>query len=525
MGREFGLDVDLIERIEIVRGPSSSVYGGNALFSVVNVITKPATAIGAGHGVELAGALGSYGAEEARASVGKTLAGGAKLVLSASKYRSDGPVLAFPGESSTGGAPVADTDREENYEVFGKFEDGGFRISVMHSDRDKGITGGLYGLPVDPRNAVTDRHSFIDASYTHQIGAIEWTGRFSYSEYQYVGDYYYGAPIIISKDLAEGAWWNAELKGVTALGAHKLVFGLEYQDNLRQDQSNFDVQPYALYLNDQRKSNRTGLYVQDDFALNERLTLSGGLRYDSYSYGNAEVNPRLGLIYRVNERAVAKLLYGTAFRPANVYESYYYSSPATQSPGLQPESLTTYEAVLETAPLENLRLVATLFRNQIKDLIVYGIDPTTGISQFSNQGRATAEGVEVEAEYAWSGGAKLRANYSFQQTKDDQGNTLSNSPRHLGKLNTSVPMTEKWRAGLEAQYVSSRQTEISNIPAYAIANLTLGSARPWHGWEFYASAYNLFDKKYFDPADLGDPNRDLLEQNGRTYRVKTVFRF
>jgi iron complex outermembrane receptor protein len=219
-------------------------------------------------------------------------------------------------------------------------------------------------------------------------------------------------------------------------------------------------------------------------------------------------------------------LYGTAFRPANAYESYY-SFPGVQvtNSELRPESITTYEAVLETKPTENLRLVGALFKYRIKDLLVFGTDPVSGLAQFQNQGNASAQGIEFEAEYASTSGTKLRASYALQNSKDDMGNTLANSPRQLGKLNMSIPITEKWRAGLETQYVGSRHTPISAIQSYSLVNLTLGSARPWQGWEFYASAYNLFDRKYFDPADLADPNRDVLEQNGRTYRVKTVFRF
>jgi outer membrane receptor protein involved in Fe transport len=524
-GREFGLEADLIERIEIVRGPSSSVYGGNAFFGVVNVITKPAAVIGGTHGGELSGGIGSYGAQETRASFGKTFPSGARLVLSANRYESDGPTLAFPGEASTGGAPVANTDREKGNGFFAKFEDGGFRVNFMHSDRQKGVTGGLYGVPVDPRNFTRDSHSFIDASYSRTVGALEWTGRLSYSEYRYDGDYYYD-PAIVSRDVANGRWWNAELKGVTAFGRHKLVLGLEFQNNSRQDQSNFDVEPYTLYLDDRRHSQRTGVFVQDDFALNEHLTFSGGLRYDHYDYGDAELNPRLGLIYRMSDRTVGKLLYGTAFRPPNAFESHYsFTGLYAANPNLQPESITTYEAVLETTPADNLQLIATLFEYRIKNLLLPGIDPVSGLAQFQNLGKASAEGIEFETAYAWESRARLRASYALQRSKDYMGNTLSNSPRQLAKLNVSVAFSEALRAGLEAQYVGSRHTEISAIPGYTLVHLTLGSEHSWKGVDVQATVRNVLDKRHFHPADLADPTRDMLEQNGRTILGKAVFRF
>ena len=201
-----------------------------------------------------------FRSHEGRASYGKTLSNDAGLVLSASKYHSDGPTLSFPGEPSTGGAPVSGTDGEDASKFFGKLDHEGLKLSVAYSNRDKGNTGGLYGLPVDSRDSTTDRHSYIDAAYTHEVGTIEWTGRLSYSEYEYIGNYYY-SPTVLSKDLATGKWWDIELKGVTTLGRHKLVFSIEDQYNARQDQSNYDVSPYALYLDDKQTRNRIGVFA------------------------------------------------------------------------------------------------------------------------------------------------------------------------------------------------------------------------------------------------------------------------
>jgi iron complex outermembrane receptor protein len=117
------------------------------------------------------------------------------------------------------------------------------------------------------------------------------------------------------------------------------------------------------------------------------------------------------------------------------------------SSDLRPEHITTYQAVLETSPSENLRLVGALFQNRIKNLIVYGIDPATSLNQFRNEGRATTKGLELEAEYAWKSGPKLRASYTLQRSDDAAGAELENSPQQLAKLNTSIPVAGNWRAG------------------------------------------------------------------------------
>ena len=521
LGSEFPIDIDLIERVEIIRGPGSSVYGGNALFGVINVITKSPAAVGS---PEVGGSVGSYGSREGRLAYAGQAENGASLMLSASRYHSDGPTLAFPGEASSGGRPVSGTDWEDRYRVFGKFEYQGLYLSVYNSDRQKGITGGLYGTIVDPRNQNQDRQSSIDVAYTRMLGAVETTAHVSYKDYQYIGDLYYN-PAILGQDKTQGRWWVSELKGVTQTGRHKLVFGAEYQRNLRQDQTNYDVQPYALYLDDHRSSDVTGVFAQDDVALTEKLTLSAGLRYDGYGGGDEEVSPRLGLIYHFSDPTVVKLLYGTAFRPANVYERFY-SFPGQQvgNPALKPEKIQSMEAILETWLRESTRLSVVVFHYRIKDLIDSGTDPVTGLLQFQNLSQARTNGGSIELEHSAASGIKVRGSYAFQDARDDAGNRLSNLPRHLVKLSVSAPIGLGLQAGVESQYTSERETTLSDIPAYVLTDATISTIKPWNGWDLSASLYNVMNRKYSDPADLGG-TRDLLQQDGRTFQLKAIYRF
>lgn len=520
LGGEFPVDPDLIERVEIIRGPSSSVYGGNALFGVINVITKSPVAVGA---PEIGGSYGSYASREGRIAYGSKADNGASLLLSASRYKSDGPTLAFPGEPSSGGRPVADTDWEDRYRVFGKFEYDGLHVSVYNMDRQKGITGGLYGTIVDPRNITQDRQAAIDVAYTRMLGAVETTAHVAYRDYRYVGDFYYD-PATLTLDKTDGKWWTAELKGVTQTGPHKLVFGAEYQENPRQNQTNFDTQPFQLFLDNRHTSDSTGIFAQDDFALTGKLTLSSGLRYDATESAN-EFSPRVGLIYHVTEPTVVKLLYGEAFRPPNVYERFY-SLPGEQvgNPDLKPERIQSVEAILETWVVESTRLSFVAFHYRIRNLIDTGVDPVTGLAQFQNLSEARTNGGSAEFEFTSARGIRLRASYAFQDARDASGNKLSNLPTHLAKANASAPIGWGLQLGVESQYTSRRETALSNIPGYAVVNATISTLRPWHGWDLSASVYNLADRTYYDPADLG-PGRDLMQQDGRTWQLKGIYRF
>ncbi|HVY07785.1 MAG TPA: TonB-dependent receptor, partial [Burkholderiales bacterium] len=383
---------------------------------------------------------------------------------------------------------------------------------------------------VDPRNLTQDRQSSIDVAYVRLLGTVETTAHVGYKDYKYIGDFYYD-PAILGQDKTLGRWWTADLKGVTSAGRHKLVFGAEYQRNLRQDQTNYDVQPYNLYLDDHRSSDVTGVFAQDDIALTQKLTLSAGLRYDGYSgYGGStgsdnEMSPRLGLIYHLSEPTVAKLLYGTAFRPPNVYERFY-SFPAVQvgNPELKPEKIQSTEAILETRLREATRLSFAVFHYRIKDLIDTGIDPVSGLEQFQNLSEARTDGASVEIEHNMAMGLRLRASYTYQNARDGEGDKLSNLPAHLAKLNVSLPLGWGLQAALESQYTSRRETALSNIPSYVLTNATVSTIKPWHGLDLALSVYNLADRNYYDPADLGG-SRDLMQQDGRTWRLQATYRF
>lgn len=536
IGTEFVLDVDLIDRVEVIRGPGSSLYGSNAFFAVVNVITKRGRDLS---GVEASGEAASYKTYKGRVSYGEKTAGGTEVLLSGTFSDSRGQRLYYrefdqrlagvdPRAANNGIAEDADGDRF--YSSFLKTAYKDVTVTAALSSRTKEIPTASFGTDFyDPRNKTTDAHSYVDLNYVHGLGSrTDLTVRLFYDYYHYWGDYLYGG--ITNKDRGAGAWWGGEVKLLTRfLDAHRLIAGAEYQGNREQNQENYDAVPYYIYLEDKRATDRNAVYVQDELTLSRSLLLTVGGRYDHYETFGGTTNPRAALIYTPLEGATVKLLYGSAFRAPNAYELYYAAPtavpPMAPNPNLNPEKIKTSELIFEQYLGDHLRATVGGYYYTINDLIDQTID-AGGNMLFENIEKVRSRGIEAELENKWSGGLEARASYSYQRSLDvATGARLSNSPKHLTKINLLSPVPGGLAAGVEGQYTSPRTTPAGGrLGGFLVANLTLLSRDLADGLELSASVYNLFDKEYADPVS-GDFVQDSLLQDGRSFRVKATYKF
>jgi iron complex outermembrane receptor protein len=242
IGTDFVLDVDLIDRIEIIRGPASSLYGTSAFFGVVNIITKRGRDY---RGTELAGAGATRRTGDARATYGDRLENNDELLLSASVYASGGNRNLYYPEfdaPATNNGVAHDVDGDKSRSFYTKYSTRRFDLQAAAATREKDIPTGSYGAIFnDPRNRTIDENMFLDLRYEHDLDAARSvSGRLHFNRYDYDGNYAYaGQPI--NRDIAHGEWWGGEAKLTQKLWErHRLIVGAEYQDNIRQDQYNAD---------------------------------------------------------------------------------------------------------------------------------------------------------------------------------------------------------------------------------------------------------------------------------------------
>ena len=533
-GTHFPLDIDLIEKIEVIKGPGSSLYGSNALLAVVNVIT---TRGGRARGLELSGEVASFNTAKGRVTYGDAFNDGLELLVSGTRYDSDGRELYFPEFDDSGtanGLVRNDDDRFDNFAANVRWGDLTFLLA--HTAREKGVPTAPWDTVFgDRRTRSWDDTTLIGLTYARDLSE-RWAvkGRVAYTRYDYDGqwpsDYAEdGDPphIVVNEDSWDGRWWEGEFQVVSkSMAGHTLTAGSEFRYNVRQDQANWDEE---VYLDDSRHSRNWGLYVQDEFKVFDRTTLVGGLRYDWYKSFGGTVNPRLALLQELNEHTMLKLLYGKAFRAPNAYELYYhdgeYTTKAAQD--LDPETIETYEIVLERVLTPHWSATASGFHYVMDDLIAQYLDPDDALLVFRNLDTVEAQGVELTLSGRWNNGLRARTSYAYVEAENEAtGATLVNSPRHLAKFNLSAPvLAETLFAGLEVQYNSKSKTLADDYTDdFVLTNLTLTYSGPSKRLEIAAGLYNLFDVEYAHPA-FGEHTQDVIEQDGRAFRIKLTYRF
>ncbi|MBK8815309.1 MAG: TonB-dependent receptor [Methylococcaceae bacterium] len=540
INEDFPVDIDMIERVEVVRGPSSSLYGSNAFFGVINVITKRGRDQ---QGANIKTSYGSNNTYKTSASYGQRFSNGIEAFLTGTFYDSQGDSRFFSKEfadPSTNNGFYIDNDEEESKRFMGKLAYGDFTLEGVYVDRKKAIpTGSFETVFNDPRAGTDDESAFLYLNYNHTFdNQLNLQARVSYNNYRYTGDYPTDfsqagnlSDIAVNTDYFKGQWWRAGLEITKILfDDHRVTAGSEYQDNFEQFLTNFNTRPNGIVseINPVDSStDRWAFFIQDEYTITSQVTFNAGVRYDYYSVSGGTINPRLALIYNPWEKTSIKLLYGTAFRAPSQFEINSPAFDVIANDKLKPEKLETTEIILEHYFNQSLRGELNFFHTNVNDIIA-NVRISGDRTQNRNVDNVTSDGFEVQLEDNWNNGFQARLSYSWQHTDyDDQDTRLPNSPEHLVKLNLIAPVwRDKVFIGFETQYVGARKVPAKDVGAttgkisgYTISNVTLFTQNWIKGLELSVSAYNLFDERYYDPGSPDHTQNGIL-RDGLTFRIK-----
>ncbi|MBI5710912.1 MAG: TonB-dependent receptor [Candidatus Eisenbacteria bacterium] len=532
IGTDFALDLDLVERVEVVRGPSSSIYGTSAFFGVVNVVTRTARDL---KGWSFQGGSASYGTRAGSLGYGGETTAGLRVVASGLVVDSDGQDFYFPefDTPATNSGRTVGNDTDEGNKLFAQLAWRGLTLEAVHSVRTKRVPTASYGtLFNDRRSATRDERQFlalrVDREPAEGVGIA---ARVSYDRSDYDGVYVYdagspGSPdIAVDNDYGRGRWWTAELQlSRRLLERHRVLVGSEYRYDSRDDQGTYDAT--TVYLDDHRTARVWAIYLQDELALAPVLRLNAGARLDHYPAFGGTINPRLALIYNPVPNSAVKLLYGRAFRAPNVFELYFSGLGLKAALDLKPEVTRTCELVVEHELTAGLSATASGFYYDIAQLISQQTDPADGLLVFRNVEQARASGVELELKARSKAGATGDLSYTYQHSENgqDHGPTL-NSPDHLARLGATWPLLDRRLSLGSGLQCTSRRRTLAGAWArgFVLGNLTLLAPLRANQLEASLGVYNVFDTRYADPG--GEEHvQDLIPQDGRSWRARLRWR-
>jgi outer membrane receptor for ferrienterochelin and colicins len=527
--QDFGLDMDLVERIEIIRGSASSLYGSNAILATINVITKSPVDSG---GLRVSAESGSFGKKKLLVSDSVYLGKGANLLISGSLFDNAGQSLfisQFDAPATNLGI-TSHANGEQGYHTFANVVWGDWTITAYFNTRRKQVPVNWAGETVfgDSGNHVRDGRNFVEASRSRDIGSNgKLRYRFYYDDYRYDDrfDYNFGY-IEDQRSLARNNWLGSEITWshpFTSRG--DLTLGVQGEWEIRNLQAEWVVSPSYEQLVRFNVPDRTiAPFVQEEWRLSSRWKASAGLRFDSsHNYGGS-LSPRVALVYQRSPTTVYKAIYGSPYRNPSAFEKYFSDNETlVANLNLRAERAKTTELSAERKFGSRLTGLVDLYQYTIHDLIEE-VFPADGVPQYQNVAQARSRGFETEWTAKLPREFELLCTGAYQRAIDAGiGTALPNSPRILTKLRLGVPvLTHRAFVSSQVEYMSGRGTDAgAQVAPVFLQDVTLTTGKPLiGGWDLQAGIRNLWNRTVDDPVGL---DIDTIRENGRSVFIKMTW--
>jgi outer membrane receptor for ferrienterochelin and colicins len=470
IGADMPVSIDEIARIEVIRGPVSSVYGTNAFFGILNVVTRRAEQSPRASARFTGGTFGTIvgNVSAAAGNVNRQIRGNVSFL------RRAGETITIP---ELGGDGKTSADGNLAYQASIAAEYDGAFLQARGYNKEREIAAAPYDTaPGDPDNRFIDRQLLVEAGYTRELGErVTLTGRGYFQRYQFQDYLVYSPDSADFRDIGNSLWIGGELRGFMRLlrdGKLDLTLGAEAVWN--------DVTSEAFFTDDRAgginvptKFTVFGLYGEVTSEITSWLGASAGARFDHNSQFTSNVAPRAALLFHKAEDFGLKLLFADGFRFPSSYEAFFADNKDfIANPALDPERIRSFEAVVWARPVPGLSLRLSGFRWELEDIIELnevereGMDP---VLQFQNIFAMTSMGVELEASYrdvrGWMGAASL----TWADVERNEGmEPAANAPALVAKVQASTPLIAKiFHLSSEVQVVSERESRDPMVTAPA----------------------------------------------------------
>lgn len=578
----FELPLEAVERVEVIRGPGSALYGADAFAGVINIITKKAKDI---NGTKMGVRAGDADTQSGWGQYSTHIAGWDIATSLQYQHTAGDPDRIINSDAQTTTDKVFGTNAShapDKYQGRYKTLDAHLNLQRKHWDidfwsfsaLDTGTRAGA-NLVLDPSGGSQGQQYLSDVRFSTEdwLKELELTAHLSYlyanfgaqgqlfpdnAQLPLVNGDFARSPALPRTLFPNGVNNSlGRIENIPSIDLSSIYKGFDnhllrvgtsfrYEQISTREAKNYgagvisgspqvvggaltDVSNTAyVYLPNLHRAIFSGV-LQDEWQFADNWQLTAGVRYDHYSDFGSTINPRAALVWDINKQLTTKLLYGKAFRAPSFSEQANQNNPVLLgNKDLKPETINTLEWAVDYRPTSSLRTAVNIYYYEIKDLIAAIPDVGKPSATFRNSGNQQGYGSEFEWNWQANEEWSVSGNYAWQRAINQQTHDrVTYTPEHHIYVAVDWQFLPQWQLQPQLNWVAGRIPAVTDsrpLRDYETVDITLRGKKLFDHLNVSASVRNLFDAtNNLEPASTSLPQN--IPMSGRLFYLEAAVNF